>query len=92
MPAAVTATYVKNHFGEILRRVDTGKESVVIERNGTPVAVLAPISGAEHLGLRNEKLLALAGSLLLSDKEAVAWTDEVRARRTTSRRWKEAQR
>jgi prevent-host-death family protein len=92
MPAAVSATYVKNHFGEILRRVDADKESIIIKRNGTPVAVLAPIAGAERRALRNQELLALAGSARIDEDEAQAWTDEVRAHRTSSRRWKEAQR
>lgn len=92
MAATVTATYAKNHLGEILRRVDAGKEMIVIERNGEAVAVLAPVSGAAREAMRNEKLLALAGALRLSNKEADAWTDEVRSRRTASKRWKEAQR
>lgn len=49
----VTATEARVHFGEIYRRVTENDETIIIERNGRPGAVL--ISIEEYEALRQRK-------------------------------------
>ncbi len=45
----VTATEARVHFGEIYRRVTENDETIIIERNGRPGAVLISIEEYEAL-------------------------------------------
>jgi prevent-host-death family protein len=45
----ITATEARVHFGEIYRRVTENDETIVIERNGKPGAVILSIEAYEQL-------------------------------------------
>ncbi len=39
----VSATELKRHSGEIIKRVAVGGEHILIDRNGYPLAVIIPV-------------------------------------------------
>lgn len=45
-PARVSASEASKSFGEMLRRVEVGKERIVITRHGYPAAELVPMTAA----------------------------------------------
>jgi prevent-host-death family protein len=45
----VSATDVKNKFGEVVKTVYTSKEPVVVEKSGLPVVVIIPMSLYESI-------------------------------------------
>lgn len=45
----ITATEARVHFGEIFRRVTENDETIVVERNGKPGAVIISIEAYEAL-------------------------------------------
>lgn len=49
MVVTLPATEARVHFGEMLRRVSEGGERVIVERGGTPRAVLLSIEDYEYL-------------------------------------------
>ncbi len=50
----ITATEARVHFGEIYRRVTENDETIIIERNGKPGAVLISIDEFEALRDRKQ--------------------------------------
>lgn len=50
----ISATEARVHFGEIYRRVTENDETIIIERNGKPGAVLLSIEEFEVLRKRRE--------------------------------------
>lgn len=40
----VTATRAKNNFGELIKRIYTRRECVIVEKGGIPVVAIVPIS------------------------------------------------
>jgi prevent-host-death family protein len=46
----ITATEARVHFGEVYRRVTENDETIIIERNGKPGAVILSIDAYEALG------------------------------------------
>jgi prevent-host-death family protein len=52
---------VRQHFGEMLRRVYRGKEQLVVEKDGLPIAAI--VSLAEFEEYRRMKALALLDKL-----------------------------
>jgi prevent-host-death family protein len=57
----VPATEVRQHFGEMLRRVHTGREQLVVEKDGLPIAAI--MSHAEFEEYRRMKALVLLKEL-----------------------------
>jgi prevent-host-death family protein len=49
MHTVMSATEAKLHFGELLRRVSEGRESVLVERGGRPQVVVLSVSAYEQL-------------------------------------------
>lgn len=49
MTRKITATDARVHFGELLRRVTEGEETVVVERAGRPAAVVVSITAYERM-------------------------------------------
>ena len=49
MPATVSATEARVHFGELIRRVADHREAVYVERGGRPQVVLLAVSEYENL-------------------------------------------
>lgn len=47
MQTTVPATKAKNNFGELIRRVYTTGERVIVEKDGIPVVVIGPISAPD---------------------------------------------
>jgi prevent-host-death family protein len=45
----MSATEAKLHFGELLRRVSEGRESVLVERGGRPQVVVLSVNAYERL-------------------------------------------
>ena len=43
MQKSITATRAKNNFGELIRRVYTTGEQVIVEKDGLPVVMISPI-------------------------------------------------
>ncbi|MDP9368815.1 MAG: type II toxin-antitoxin system Phd/YefM family antitoxin [Chloroflexota bacterium] len=54
MTRTVSATEVRVHFGELMRRVVEGQEPVVVERGGKPQVVV--VSVEEYERLRGERI------------------------------------
>ena len=57
----VPATEVRQHFGEMLRRVHSSREQLVVEKDGLPIAAI--VSHAEFEEYRRLKALALLDEL-----------------------------
>ncbi len=53
IPITVAATQAHRQFGDLLRRVFTGREHFVIEKDGLPVAVI--LSVVEYTDLMQER-------------------------------------
>ena len=49
MHTVMSATEAKLHFGELLRRVSEGRESVLVERGGRPQVVVLSVCAYERL-------------------------------------------
>jgi len=49
MPKVVTATEARVRFGQLLRRVAEGGETVIVERGGEPQAVVIPLAEYRRL-------------------------------------------
>jgi prevent-host-death family protein len=49
MPVTIPATQAHRSFGELIRRVFSGKEHFIIERDGLPVAVMLSMSEYEQV-------------------------------------------
>lgn len=47
---SIPATKAKNNFGELIKRVYTSGERVIVEKDGLPVVIISPVSA---LDLRN---------------------------------------
>jgi len=43
MPVTITATEARTRFGEVIRRVYRGGETLIVERSGSPVVVILPV-------------------------------------------------
>lgn len=59
MPRTISATDARVHFGEVLRGVSEERATYMVERSGTPVAVVIPVEEYEALRQQTE----LEGSL-----------------------------
>ncbi len=46
---SVSATEARVHFGELLRKVVTTQQSVVVERGGEPQVVMVPVAEYERM-------------------------------------------
>ncbi len=57
----VSALRVRAHFGELLRRVDHERRSLVIEKRGTPKAVLLSIRDYVRLAAPEPEVLRVIG-------------------------------
>lgn len=57
----VSALHARAHFGELLRRVADERKSLVIEKRGTPKAVLLSIRDYVRLAAPEPKVLRLIG-------------------------------
>jgi prevent-host-death family protein len=44
MIRTITATQAKNKFGELIKRVYTSGERVIVEKDGLPVVIISPVS------------------------------------------------
>lgn len=65
----VAATEVRQHFGEMLKRVYRDKEQLVVEKDGLPIAAI--VSHAEFEEYRRMKAVALLDKLGRSVGEAM---------------------
>ena len=59
--AVVSALSVRSQFGSILRRLDTERRSLLIEKRGTPTAVLMDIRDYVKLAAPEPEILKLIG-------------------------------
>ncbi|HUK52533.1 MAG TPA: type II toxin-antitoxin system Phd/YefM family antitoxin [Candidatus Binatia bacterium] len=57
----LSALRVRAHFGEVLRRVERGRCSVVIEKRGTPRAVLLSLQEYVRLAAPEPEVLRAIG-------------------------------
>lgn len=57
----VSALSVRSKFGSILRRLDTERRSLIIEKRGTPTAVLMDIRDYVKLAAPEPEVLKLIG-------------------------------
>ena len=57
MPVAITATEARSHFGEVIRRVHKGGETLVVERSGLPVVVILPVQKYRVMRGREKRLV-----------------------------------
>lgn len=61
MPATITATEVKNHFGKVVRRIYKEGETLIVERGGLPVLVMMPLH--EYQAMRERRFVAFSRQL-----------------------------
>ena len=66
MTAEINQRQLRNDSGEVMRRVEGG-ETLVVTRNGVPLAELRPLSGERAQFVRREDALASAAHLLPVD-------------------------
>ncbi len=57
----VSALHARTHFGKLLRRVEDERRSLVIEKRGTPRAVLLSIRDYVRLATPEPEVLRLIG-------------------------------
>ena len=57
----VSALHARAHFGKLLRRVDDERQSLVIEKRGTPKAVLLSIRDYVRLASPEPEVLKIIG-------------------------------
>jgi prevent-host-death family protein len=67
----VSALNARSHFGKLLRRIDVERRSLIIEKRGTPTAVLMNIRDYVKLAAPEPEVLKIIG-------------DEARQNRTTA--------
>jgi prevent-host-death family protein len=61
MYATITATEVKNRFGEVIRRVYRNGETLIVERGGLPVLVMMPLQ--EYKAIRERYFVGFSRQL-----------------------------
>jgi len=61
MPATITATEVKNRFGQVVRRVYKNGETLIVERGGLPVLVMMPLQ--EYQTIREQHFVGFSRQL-----------------------------
>lgn len=54
-PVTIPATQAHRHFGDLIRRVFSGKEHFVVEKDGLPVAAIISMDEYEKLTDEQEK-------------------------------------
>jgi prevent-host-death family protein len=59
--SVISALRVRAHFGEVLRRVEKERRSVVIEKRGTPRAVLLSLQDYVRLAAPEPEVLRAIG-------------------------------
>jgi len=57
MPVTITATEARTRFGEVIRRVYRGGETLIVERGGLPVVVILPMQKYQLMRGREEHLV-----------------------------------
>ena len=60
-PIVVSALHARSNFGKLLRRVDDERRSLVIEKRGTPKAVLLSIRDYVKLAAPEPEILRVIG-------------------------------
>jgi prevent-host-death family protein len=60
-PIVVSALHVRTNFGKLLRRIDDERRSLVIEKRGTPKAVLLSIRDYIKLAAPEPEVLRVIG-------------------------------
>ncbi len=68
MPATITATEARNRFGEVIRRVYQGGETIIVERGGLPVVAILPVP--EYQTVRTWKQARFAQAVRAAAQEA----------------------
>ena len=72
MPTSISTGSLRRHLADTLKRAESRKDRIVVERNGRPVAVIVPVEDLEAIedadGLRAADLArAEGGARPLSD-------------------------
>jgi prevent-host-death family protein len=57
----VSALNARSHFGKLLRRIDVERRSLIIEKRGTPTAVLLSIRDYVKLAAPEPEVLKIIG-------------------------------
>jgi prevent-host-death family protein len=83
-PIFISVAEVKRRFADVLGAVRYGGERYVIQRNGTPLAALVPLSDLPGSAEESEGFLALVGAFEGEEEfpallEAI-WRDRARQR------------
>jgi prevent-host-death family protein len=60
-PLVVSALHARSNFGRLLRRVDVERRSLVIEKRGTPTAVLLSLQDYVKLAAPEPEVLKIIG-------------------------------
>jgi antitoxin (DNA-binding transcriptional repressor) of toxin-antitoxin stability system len=89
-PSTITASELNRAPGSVLRRVAIGKEQIIVERDGYPVAIISPYETSQT---QSEKLLEaithelqpLADELGLTEEQVI---EDLRKTRKAIRRRK----
>jgi prevent-host-death family protein len=58
----ISALHARTHFGNLLRRVEDERQSVVIEKRGTPRAVLLSLRDYVRLAAPESEILRIIGA------------------------------
>jgi prevent-host-death family protein len=69
MSQVMSATQVRMHFGEVMRRVSSEGEPVIVERGGEPLVVVISLDDYERLRQ------ARTGELRPENQVALDWLD-----------------
>ncbi|MFQ6099878.1 MAG: type II toxin-antitoxin system Phd/YefM family antitoxin [Anaerolineae bacterium] len=82
MPATITATEAKNRFGEVIRRVCKGGETLIVERGGLPVMAIVPMQEYQASGMRKQARFARAVRAAAQEAETLGLTEDQVERET----------
>ena len=80
-PTPISVADAKKHFADVLGEVRYKGTRYIVERNGTPMAALVPLSDLPEQS-RSKGVLALAGAFADAPELTEALTEAVAARRT----------
>ena len=80
-PTPISVADAKKHFADVLGEVRHKGTRYIVERNGTPMAALVPLSDLPEQP-RSKGVLALAGAFADAPELTEALNEAVAARRT----------
>ena len=76
MTEKMTTTKARSNFADLVNRATYGKERVLINRHGRPVAAIVPLEDVELLERIEDKIdIALARKVMAESEGTIPWEE-----------------